>query len=207
MSLDKCASISKRNSLLGRLLAIACAAALVLVLMPRATADEHDKLTYVTFSSPVEVPGKVLPPGTYAFKLLDSSSNRNIVQIFDKDQKNLYATILGIPNYRLKAPDKTLIQFEERPSGSPEAIEGWFYPGDNYGLEFVYPHQRATELAKRTNHNVLSMSDEAGKTMNTSASSASDPGIKSMQNTDVTGVDPSGGPVAITVIVTSGPGN
>lgn len=207
MSLDKCASMSKRNSLLRRLLAMACAAEFLLVLIPRATADASDKLTYVTFSSPVEVPGKVLPPGTYVFKLLDSSSSRNIVQIFDKDQKHLYSTILAIPNYRLKTPDKTVIRFDERPSGSPEAMEAWFYPGDNYGLEFVYPHQRAMELAKRTNHDVLSMSDQAGKTISTSATSASDPGIKSMQNTEVTGVNPAGGPVAITVILASSPGN
>jgi len=193
----------KRNRLLGRALAIACAAALWVAFVPGAAADEHDKLTYITFSAPVEIPGKVLPPGTYAFKLLDSTGNRNIVQIFDKDQKKLYATILGIPNYRPEPPDKTIVRFEERASGSPEAVEAWFYPGDPYGVEFVYPHQRAMELAKRTGHNVLSMRDDQAKTISTTATSASDPGIKAMQNTDVTGVSPSGGPVDITIIVAS----
>lgn len=194
-----------KNPFLSAMPAIACLAAACVALMPHVTADEYDKLTYVTLSAPVEVPGKVLPAGAYAFKLLDSSANRNIVQIFDRDQKHLYATILAIPNYRLKPSDKTVIRFEERPSGSPEAIEAWFYPGDDYGQEFVYPHQRAVELAKRTNHNVLSMGDESGKTISISATSASDPGIKSMQDTEVSGVNPSGGPVEVTVIVATAP--
>ena len=44
--------------------------------MPSAKADEWNKKTVVTFSAPVEVPGKVLPEGTYVFKLADSQSNR-----------------------------------------------------------------------------------------------------------------------------------
>src|SRR3954454_3067183 len=124
-------------------IALLCLALTAFSLPPKASADEWNKKTIVTFSNPIEVPGKVLPPGTYVFKLLDSTSNRNIVQIFDKDEKQLYATILAIPNYRQEPSDKPLIQLDERPSNSPEAIKAWFYPGDQYGQEFVYPHQRA----------------------------------------------------------------
>src|ERR1700720_3721429 len=67
---------------------------------PPASADQSDKKTVFTFSAPVEIPGKVLPAGTYVFKLLDSTSNRDIVEIFDKDEKKLYATLLAIPDYR-----------------------------------------------------------------------------------------------------------
>ena len=69
--------------------------------------------TVITFSGPVEIPGvhltgwAVLPAGTYVFKILDSQSDRHIVQIFNKDETKVYATILAIPNYRLKATDKT----------------------------------------------------------------------------------------------------
>jgi hypothetical protein len=122
----------------------------------KAAADESDKKTVVTISAPVEIPGKVLPSGTYVFKLLDSVSNRKIVQIFDQDEKRLYATILAIPNYRLQPTGKTVIHFEERPAGTPEAIKEWFYPGDVYGEEFVYPRTRAVELAKETSPNSLS---------------------------------------------------
>src|SRR5581483_2183131 len=90
-------------------------AAFGFVLAFPARADEWNKKTTVTFSSPVEIPGKVLPAGTYVFKLLDSASDRNIVQVFDRDEKQLYATILAVPDYRLRPSDKPLIRFEERP--------------------------------------------------------------------------------------------
>src|SRR6266404_5135716 len=123
-------------------------------------ADEFNKKTIVTFNQPVEIPGKVLPAGTYVFKLLDSAANRHIVQIFDKDEKQLYATVLAIPDYRQEPPDKPIISFEERASGSPEALKAWFYPGDNFGQQFVYPNERAKQIAKRTGQHVLSMDNE-----------------------------------------------
>ena len=197
-----------RQLLRGRCLALLSIAVLGFGLSAvRANADQWDKKTTVTFNAPVEVPGKVLPAGTYVFKLLNSPSDRHIVQIYDADEKKLYATILAIPDYRLKPSDKPVIQFEERASGAPEAIEAFFYPGDNFGQQFVYPHQRAVELAKRTNHNVLSMSDDMSKNMTAGAKSGDDPNVKAMENTQVTGVDPSGAPVELLVVIAARPEN
>jgi hypothetical protein len=113
----------------------------------------------ITFSAPVEVPGvgqHLLPAGTYVFKLLDSFSDRHIVQIFNQDETQVLTTILAIPNYRLKATDKTVITFRERPVGEPESLKAWFYPGHEWGEHFVYERTRAIELAKETNEAVLS---------------------------------------------------
>ena len=113
------------------------------------SADEWNKKTIITFSGPVEIPGvhlhgyAVLPAGTYVFKILDSKSDRHIVQIFSQDEKTVYATILAIPNYRLKATDKTVMTFRERPAGEPEALRAWFYPGREWGEEFVYPEGKS----------------------------------------------------------------
>src|ERR1043166_5012728 len=91
--------------------AVFCAASLATILSPGIRADEYDKKTTVTFSAPVEIPPvyitgmRVLPAGTYVFKLLNSSSNRHIVQIFNEDQTRIYATILAIANYRLTPKD------------------------------------------------------------------------------------------------------
>jgi hypothetical protein len=107
-------------------------------LLPSAKADEWDKTTVVTFNAPVEVPRRVLPAGTYVFKLADSQSDRDIVQIFTEDESELITTTLAIPVYRQKTSDGAVITLEERESGSPEAVKRWFYPGDNYGFEFMY---------------------------------------------------------------------
>jgi len=176
-------------------------------LTPRVFADQWDKKTIVTFSAPVEIPGKALPAGTYVFKLLDSSSNRNIVQVWDKDEKHLLATILAIPDYRLKPADKPVIRFEERPSGTPEAVKAWFYPGDQFGQQFVYPHDRAVELAKRTNQNVLSMPNDMAKNITTQAKSASDASVQEMQKTQVNGVSPSGDEVELHIVILEKPEN
>jgi LPXTG-motif cell wall-anchored protein len=135
-----------------------CALVACAFLLPKAAADEWNNRTTVTFSAPVEVPGagaQVLPAGTYLFKLLDSPSNRNIVQIFNEDGTHLFTTILAIPNYRLRVTGKTVMTFRERAEGQPEAIRAWFYPGANWGQEFVYPRARAIELAKITKEPVL----------------------------------------------------
>jgi len=118
-------------------------------------ADQWNKKTVVTFNSPVQLPGIALPSGTYVFKLADSLSNRNIVQVFNADESQILTTILAIPNYQLEPKEETVLKFEERPSNQPDAIRAWFYPGDNFGQEFVYPKQQGTELAAREHIPVL----------------------------------------------------
>ena len=105
-------------------------------------ADEMNKRMEFQFSAPVEIPGQVLAPGKYVFELANDSSDLNLVQIVSVDlngKESLVATLETIPDYVSNTPDKPLIHFEERPSGSPEAIHSWFYPGENTGWEFVYP--------------------------------------------------------------------
>ncbi|HXP88251.1 MAG TPA: hypothetical protein VN841_26205 [Bryobacteraceae bacterium] len=105
----------------------------------RAQADEWDKKTILTVDQPIQVTDTYLEPGTYVFKLANSSSDRHIVQIFDADQKHLINTILAIPNYRLQPTDNSRFTFWETPPGSARAMRAWFYPGDNFGQEFRYP--------------------------------------------------------------------
>jgi hypothetical protein len=134
-----------------------CVFVITVMTLPTALmADEWNKATQMTFNEPVEVPGMVLPAGTYWFTLADNEPDRNIVEIWNADRTHLINTILAIPDYRLKPTGKTVVHFEERPSDAPEAIHSWFYPGDNYGEEFVYPKSRATQLAKQVNRPVLS---------------------------------------------------
>jgi hypothetical protein len=140
---------------------IFCLSLAALAFSASAKADAWNKKTIVTFNQPVEVPGGVvLQPDTYVFKLLDSMSNRHIVQIFNEDETHVYATILAIPNYRLDVTGKTVITFKERAAGEPQAIRAWFYPGDNFGQEFVYSKSRAVELAKQTNSPTHAMPSE-----------------------------------------------
>jgi hypothetical protein len=140
---------------------LCCAVALAAIVAPGARADEHNKLTYFTFSGPVQIPGHTLPAGTYMFKLADSPSNRHIVQVFNKDGSKIYATILAIPDQRLDPSDKPVVMFKETPAGTPSAVRAWFYPGNTIGDEFVYPREQAIRIAKATHEPVLSITDES----------------------------------------------
>jgi hypothetical protein len=181
------------------------------VVAPGARADDWNKKTTVTFSGPVEIPGvhltgwKVLPAGTYVFKLLDSQSDRHIVQIFSKDEKTVIATILAIPNYRLRATDKTVITFRERPAGEPEAIRAWFYPGMTWGEEFVYPKARAVELSKTENTPVLSTSAEIPSEVAEPIQTADAPVVLQLRQAPVMAIQPSGEEVQLSEVVTAPP--
>jgi LPXTG-motif cell wall-anchored protein len=178
---------------------IFCVSLMALVFSPGVEADGWNKKTVVTFDQPVEIPGDiVLPPGTYVFKLLDSLSDRHIVQIFNEDQTHIYATILAIPNYRLQVADETVITFGERAAGEPQAIRAWFYPGDNSGQEFVYPKRRALELAKVTNEQVHTMPSEPEIT--TPAKSERDEPVEALKDAPLTAVKPRGEEVEIAQI-------
>ena len=183
---------------------ILCLALVALALPAGVKADEWNKKTIVTFSAPVEIPGvgaQVLPAGTYVFKLLDSQSNRNIVQIFNERQDHVFSTILAIPNYRLQATDKTVMTFRERAAGQPEAIRAWFYPGNRWGQEFVYPKKRAIELAKLTNQPVLAMPTELASTLVEPIKSADEPQVVALKEAPIEAVKPTGEVVAMTEVV------
>ena len=137
---------------------IVCMFTICLFVLPSASADDTNNKTKVTFTAPFEVPGvgaQVLPAGTYWFKLMDSLSDRHIVQIFNEKQDHIFTTILAIPNYRMNATDKTVMTFKERAEGEPQALRTWFYPGHRLGEEFVYPKEKALALAKIVNEPVL----------------------------------------------------
>ncbi len=151
------------------------------IMLPQAKADEWNQKTVFTFSGPVEIPGQVLNSGTYVFKLMDSQSDRNIVQVFNKNENHLYGTFLTIPDYRLKPAGKPIITFEERAAGSPEAVKAWFYPGENYGHEFVYPKVKAVQLAKANNQPVASMPTELAANTTKPATTMQEPHVVAMK--------------------------
>jgi hypothetical protein len=193
------------------LITVSCIALTSATLAPTASADEWNRKTVFTFSAPVEIPGvhltgwAVLPAGTYVFKILDSQSDRHIVQIFNKEETKVLATILAIPNYRLKASDKTVMTFRERPAGEPEALRAWFYPGRNYGEEFVYPKAKAIELAKETHTPVLFTPVEVPVEVAEPIQSPNHPLVVTLKSAPIMAVQPTGDEVELAQVVTPPP--
>jgi hypothetical protein len=114
-----------------------------------------DRRTIMTINQPFEVPGTSLPAGKYVMRLMDISGTRTVVQILNAEETKSYAIVLGIPDYKLKTPEKTEFSFYEARPGEPVPLRAWFYPGNNYGVEFVYPKPKAIEIAKASGEHVI----------------------------------------------------
>jgi hypothetical protein len=99
-------------------------------------ASERDHKTDITLNEPINVQGTVLEPGQYVMKLLDEQTERSVVLIYDRDEQHLIATVIGMPNYRVEPADESTFTFYGKSADQPAALRTWFYPGENYGLEF-----------------------------------------------------------------------
>lgn len=188
-----------------------CVALMGAALVSSARADDYNRKTVFTFSGPVEIPAVhlkgfgVLPAGTYVFKIVDSQSDRHIVQIFSADEKTVYATILAIPNYRLKVTGKTVLTFRERPAGAPPALRAWFYPGRNWGEEFVYSKATAIEIAKSNNTAVLYTPAEIPQEVSEPIKTVDEPAIAQLEQAPVAAIQPTGEQVEVAQVVTPPP--
>lgn len=122
------------------------------------SADQHEQASLVTFNHPVEVPGKILPAGTYLFRLMGSSGDRNIVEVFNANFTRLEDMFPTILDRRAEPSDRMMIEFDKPASGSPKAIKSWFFQGAVWGQRFVYPRATAVQIAKANNEPVYSTS-------------------------------------------------
>lgn len=172
--------------------ALPCAL-LLFAASPGVFADDHDKATNITITEPIEVPGGVvLQPGTYMFKLMEITGNRHVVQIRSEDGKKTYAITMTAAASRVQRTDKTVLTFYEMPSGQPQAVRRWFWPGDVDGQEFLYPRKRASEISQVTNQKVPEAPEEQPLADNTSATA----NTSSTDNTLVADNTPAAAPPA-----------
>jgi hypothetical protein len=140
-------------------LAVLCLAIVGFAIPFDAGAQRFDKKTTVVVNRPFEIPGKVLQPGEYVFRLFEVAGNRNVVQVMSPDEKRTYALVLGIPDYRLDAPEEADISFYEAERGAPLPVHAWFYEDSNFGVEFVYPKRRAVEIARVSEEHVIATTE------------------------------------------------
>lgn len=124
-------------------------------LVPAAKAGKWSELTKLTFSEPVEVPGHVLPAGSYWFQLLNLPSSRNVVEIYSSDWSKFYGAMVTSPDVRTQHIGRTELRLAERPHNRPEAVLAWFYPGAMTGHEFLYPHQREVRFNHDAKQDIL----------------------------------------------------
>jgi hypothetical protein len=168
------------------------------ILAFRAQADPWDKKTVLTTNKTIQVQDRLLPAGTYVFKLLDSSSNRHVVQIFNEDQSHIIDTVMAIPNYRLQPTGHSRFTFYETPPGAAPALHAWFYPGDNFGQEFRYPkHLAMLQTVEQTDTTRMNKQTEETKTTESSVAEAPPPTPPPAEPEQTTSTQPQQEPVEV----------
>lgn len=157
-----------------KLVATALAFAAVAALSTGAAAQQTNvsERTFLTFSSAVEMPGLTLQPGTYVFKLADTPS-RNVVQVWDQDEKNMLGHWLFVQAERPQVTEENVIMFRETREGATPAVQYWYFPGERIGKEFIYPREQAEQIATRT-----------GQPVRTEEGIVEGDGIAAVQNND-----------------------
>ena len=134
--------MQKRN------IALVAALLLLLSLSPGAKADDWNKKTVVTFDQDVDIPGWVLPAGTYVFKLLNTSSNRFIVQVWDQDEMHLITTLMTVGDSYPNPSGHSyfLLDVSQTDEGYRPAVVSWFFAGSDEGRDFIYPGYSTTRM-------------------------------------------------------------
>ena len=116
------------------------------MLAGKARADESNQAVEVKFSQSIQIPGQVLPAGTYWFVLADTV-DRQTVQILSEDRSKSFGFLQTINRQRPEVSGGVTFTIAERGISEPATVIAWFYPGRTTGHEFVYPRAVEKELA------------------------------------------------------------
>jgi hypothetical protein len=162
---------------------------------PAAIAQLWDHKTVVTVTKSFEVPGAILPAGVYVFRIVDIAANRTVFRILSEDEMVVYATVMGISDFRMKPAGETDVTFYEARPGDPAPLQTWFYSGYQYGLEFVYPHRRAVDIARTSGEHVI-----AEKAEPEVVRAKPEPTVEELFTEPLVAVEPSGEEVEIAAV-------
>jgi hypothetical protein len=120
-----------------------------------AHADERNQETLISFSAPVQIPGQVLPAGTYRFQLAEPGDDLQMVRIYNSDGTVLYATLQTVSTQRTRLAEDVVVTLAAPKSGGPDYLVKWFYRGNTDGHEFVYAKQQEQDIAQAPRENFL----------------------------------------------------
>ena len=115
------------------------AAIVVLVMTASGNAwVNHSRMTHVTFTGPVALPGVTLGGGTYIFELA-SPTSLDLVRVLSRDRSRVYLTAFTTQVRRPAGmPADRLVSIGESPAGTPAPITAWYPLGDVMGHRFIY---------------------------------------------------------------------
>lgn len=112
-------------------------AAILAVLIAASAHAWSSNTNYLTFNTPVALPGVTLPPGTYTFRL-PSEISPNVVQVLNQSESRLYFTGMTLPIERPSGAPNRMVTMGEAVPGRAAPIKAWFPVGQRDGHAFIY---------------------------------------------------------------------
>ena len=140
---------------------------------PSAQGVVNEPVSF-TFDKPVTVPGQTLPAGKYEFRVMNSQSDRQVIEIYSADGKKI-GMFAAIAAARNDMPENAEIRFLETPANMPQAIATWWYPAKTRGHEFLYGKEQGAILAKLNKSGVAVADGDAGYTRMSNAEASAPP--------------------------------
>jgi hypothetical protein len=96
------------------------------------------RVTTLTFSGPVALPGVTLASGRYIFELVDADTP-DVIHVMSADRSRVY--FMGLTN-RVDRPrgdsNGTRVTFGEALNGAAAPIKAWYPTGEVTGHQFIY---------------------------------------------------------------------
>ena len=138
-----------------------CAVSTLTTLTVAASAADTVKSSQTLHvAKQLEVPGKVLDPGTYTFSVEDRLNDRAIVRISGANNTN--ELFLTVPKSQVAGRALNgLVLFKT--STEDEILRGWKCPNCSGPVEFAYPKLEAVKITDETTQPVLAVDPDYDK--------------------------------------------
>lgn len=125
-------------------------AVLALVFIGSAVrADEFDEAMKLTFRQPVQVPGQVLPAGSYWFVRVGHGAETNVLTVYDSDRTKTITTLNTGTMEVVKPSGYVTVKMADR-SPKPPSLLGVVYPGraEGHAFDLMYSDQEKRQLSE-----------------------------------------------------------
>ena len=144
-----------RSAIVRTLSVFLSAGLLSFIAVPKAHAIGWHQEIFVTVNKPVEIPGRVIGPGTYIFRVVRPDLTPYAVQVINESTDRSEGIFLTLPAHQAQLTGRTVIKLLEAKADNANAvpeITKWFYPGNRTGHEFIYsPAQQEFMSSLATN--------------------------------------------------------
>lgn len=98
---------------------------------------QNEQVLDVHVNNMVAIPGSVLRPGNYTFRLLDSATGQGLVLVQSANGKRSYGMIPVFSTSR-REDGGSIVTTKQPEIAGVARIDSWYFPGSTAGYHFIY---------------------------------------------------------------------